>query len=52
MKIYRPVKSGYQTFYDYKSFQGHIDRILCFISLSIKFFMISFLSAAQQLKLL
>lgn len=42
MKIYRPVKSAYQTFYNYKSFQGHIDGILCFISLSIKFFMISF----------
>lgn len=32
--IYRPV--------NYKSFQGHIDSILCFISLSINFFMISF----------
>lgn len=42
MKIYRPVKSAYQTFYNYKSFQGQIDGILCFISLSIKFFMISF----------
>lgn len=40
--IYRPVKSAYQTFYNYKSFQGHIDSILCFISLSINFFMISF----------
>lgn len=32
--IYRPV--------NYKSFQGHIDSILCFISLSINFFMIFF----------
>lgn len=32
--IYRPV--------NYKSFQGHIDSFLCFISLSINFFMISF----------